>query len=138
MYLPILTLRTSGIPRCRIASRTALPCGSSTAAFGMTMTLTFITSPYLRLTTRTSAIPNLCFSNDFAGFFIFAQSDKNRRTQFIIAGPLRELDLANENRVYPMHFAHHGRREMHWVNPVFVCEIKFAEWTRDNKLRAHV
>ena len=29
-------------------------------------------------------------------------------------------------------------RKMHWVNPVFVCEIKFAEWTRDNKLRAPV
>jgi len=29
-------------------------------------------------------------------------------------------------------------RKMHWVNPVFVCEIKFAEWTRDRKLRAPV
>ena len=29
-------------------------------------------------------------------------------------------------------------RKMHWVNPVFVCEIKFAEWTRDKKLRAPV
>ena len=29
-------------------------------------------------------------------------------------------------------------REMHWINPVFVCEIKFAEWTRDGKLRAPV
>jgi bifunctional non-homologous end joining protein LigD len=29
-------------------------------------------------------------------------------------------------------------RNMHWVNPVFVCEIKFAEWTRDGKLRAPV
>ncbi len=29
-------------------------------------------------------------------------------------------------------------RKMHWVNPVFVCEIKFAEWTRDQKLRAPV
>ena len=28
--------------------------------------------------------------------------------------------------------------KMHWVNPVFVCEIKFAEWTRDKKLRAPV
>jgi hypothetical protein len=46
MYLPILTLRTSGIPRCRIASRTAFPCGSSTAAFGITITFAFIASPY--------------------------------------------------------------------------------------------
>jgi bifunctional non-homologous end joining protein LigD len=29
-------------------------------------------------------------------------------------------------------------RKMHWINPVFVCEIKFAEWTRDKKLRAPV
>jgi bifunctional non-homologous end joining protein LigD len=29
-------------------------------------------------------------------------------------------------------------RKMHWVNSVFVCEIKFAEWTRDRKLRAPV
>src|SRR5438552_14404545 len=29
-------------------------------------------------------------------------------------------------------------RKMHWVTPVFVCEIKFAEWTRDRKLRAPV
>jgi bifunctional non-homologous end joining protein LigD len=29
-------------------------------------------------------------------------------------------------------------RKMHWVNPVLVCQIKFAEWTRDKKLRAPV
>ena len=29
-------------------------------------------------------------------------------------------------------------RKMHWLNPVFVCEIKFAEWTRDKNLRAPV
>jgi bifunctional non-homologous end joining protein LigD len=29
-------------------------------------------------------------------------------------------------------------RKMHWVNPEFVAEIKFAEWTRDKKLRAPV
>ena len=29
-------------------------------------------------------------------------------------------------------------RKMCWVNPVLVCEIKFAEWTRDKKLRAPV
>jgi bifunctional non-homologous end joining protein LigD len=29
-------------------------------------------------------------------------------------------------------------RKMHWLNPVFVCEVKFAEWTRDKKLRAPV
>jgi bifunctional non-homologous end joining protein LigD len=29
-------------------------------------------------------------------------------------------------------------RKMHWVNPVLVAQIKFAEWTRDEKLRAPV
>jgi len=29
-------------------------------------------------------------------------------------------------------------RKMHWINPKFVAEIKFAEWTRDKKLRAPV
>jgi bifunctional non-homologous end joining protein LigD len=29
-------------------------------------------------------------------------------------------------------------RRMEWVNPVFVCQIKFAEWTRDAKLRQPV
>jgi bifunctional non-homologous end joining protein LigD len=29
-------------------------------------------------------------------------------------------------------------RKMHWINPKFVAEIKFAEWTRDRKLRAPV
>ncbi|MGH8163752.1 MAG: hypothetical protein ACREP1_05395, partial [Rhodanobacteraceae bacterium] len=29
-------------------------------------------------------------------------------------------------------------RKCHWVNPVFVCQIKFSEWTRDAKLRQPV
>jgi bifunctional non-homologous end joining protein LigD len=29
-------------------------------------------------------------------------------------------------------------RHITWVNPVFVCQVKFAEWTRDAKLRAPV
>ncbi len=29
-------------------------------------------------------------------------------------------------------------RKMHWLNPVFVCQIRFAEWTRDGKLRQPV
>jgi len=29
-------------------------------------------------------------------------------------------------------------KKLHWVNPKFVAEIKFAEWTRDRKLRAPV
>jgi bifunctional non-homologous end joining protein LigD len=29
-------------------------------------------------------------------------------------------------------------RKIKWVNPVFVCQVKFAEWTRDGKLRQPV
>jgi len=29
-------------------------------------------------------------------------------------------------------------RKCHWVDPVFVCQVKFAEWTRDGKLRQPV
>jgi bifunctional non-homologous end joining protein LigD len=29
-------------------------------------------------------------------------------------------------------------RKIEWVNPVFVCQVKFAEWTRDRKLRQPV
>ena len=29
-------------------------------------------------------------------------------------------------------------RKIDWVNPVFVCQVKFAEWTRDGKLRQPV
>jgi bifunctional non-homologous end joining protein LigD len=29
-------------------------------------------------------------------------------------------------------------RKMQWVNPVFVCQVKFSEWTRDQKLRQPV
>jgi bifunctional non-homologous end joining protein LigD len=29
-------------------------------------------------------------------------------------------------------------KKMHWVNPVFVAQIKFAEWTREGKLRQPV
>jgi bifunctional non-homologous end joining protein LigD len=29
-------------------------------------------------------------------------------------------------------------KKMHWVNPKFVAQIKFSEWTRDNKLRQPV
>jgi bifunctional non-homologous end joining protein LigD len=29
-------------------------------------------------------------------------------------------------------------RHITWVNPVFICQVKFSEWTRDAKLRAPV
>src|SRR5438067_6086860 len=111
MYFPILTLRTSGIPRWRIASRTALPCGSSTAAFGMTRTFTFIVSPYLRLTARTSGFRDSGFTDDLIWLFIFAQTQKNWRAELSVAGPFREFDFAYQDRIYPMHFAHYRWRD---------------------------
>ena len=29
-------------------------------------------------------------------------------------------------------------KRCHWVNPVMVCQIKFTEWTRDDRLRQPV
>jgi bifunctional non-homologous end joining protein LigD len=29
-------------------------------------------------------------------------------------------------------------RQISWINPTFVCQVKFAEWTRDGKLRQPV
>lgn len=29
-------------------------------------------------------------------------------------------------------------RKIDWVNPKFVCQVKFSEWTRDLKLRQPV
>jgi bifunctional non-homologous end joining protein LigD len=29
-------------------------------------------------------------------------------------------------------------RKMYWLNPVFVCQVRFSEWTRDGKLRQPV
>src|SRR5206468_1418338 len=85
-------------------------------------------SPYLRRNPRTSAIPESCFSNNFAGLFIFAQTKKNRRAQFSIAGPFGEFDFANENRIYPMHFAHHGRRDsLHPLSILLRWQIN--KWT---------
>src|SRR6266513_3208696 len=128
MYLPIRTLRTSGIPRCRIASRTAFPCGSSTAVFGMTTTFTFIASPYLQLIARTSAIQNLCFPDNLFWLFIVAQAEENRRSQFPVPGPLGEFGLTNENRVYPMQFAHNGKSVGFQPLPVLLRR-KIFKWT---------
>ena len=29
-------------------------------------------------------------------------------------------------------------KRCHWVKPVVVCQIKFTEWTRDDRLRQRV
>src|SRR5438477_3259552 len=49
------------------------------------------------------------------------------------------VDLpSKQNGQWVMDITPSMMRKMRWVNPVFVCEIKFAEWTRDKKLRAPV
>jgi bifunctional non-homologous end joining protein LigD len=45
---------------------------------------------------------------------------------------------SKQNGHWTQEFTPSMMRKMHWVSPVFVCEIKFAEWTRDGKLRAPV
>jgi bifunctional non-homologous end joining protein LigD len=29
-------------------------------------------------------------------------------------------------------------KKCHWLKPVLVCQVKFSEWTRDNRLRQPV
>ena len=49
------------------------------------------------------------------------------------------VDLpSKQNRQWMQGITPSIMRKMHWVNPDFVCEIKFAEWSRDQKLRAPV
>ena len=49
------------------------------------------------------------------------------------------VDLpSKQNRQWVQGITPSMMRKMHWVNPKFVAEIKFAEWTRDKKLRAPV
>ena len=45
---------------------------------------------------------------------------------------------SNQNGQWTQGITPSMMRKMHWISPVFVCEIKFAEWTRDGKLRAPV
>jgi hypothetical protein len=102
MYLPILTLRTSGIPRCRIASRTALPCGSSTAAFGITITFAFIISRYLSASTRTSAIRQRLHSFSQATYFrTTTSSAPARRSTFTPTSPSSCLVSKRSTRASP-------------------------------------
>src|SRR6266446_10609593 len=103
-YFPIRTLRTSGIPRCCIASRTAAPWGSSTAAFGVTTTLTFMPK-YPELDrdgqAQCSSTRRSGFAHYFGWFLVLPQAQENRLTQLPVAGPFGELHLANKNRINP-------------------------------------
>src|SRR5439155_9399140 len=49
------------------------------------------------------------------------------------------VDLpSKENGLWVLGITPSMMKKMHWINPQFVAEIKFAEWTRDGKLRAPV
>jgi bifunctional non-homologous end joining protein LigD len=49
------------------------------------------------------------------------------------------VDLpSNQNGQWVQGITPSMMKKMHWVNPKFVAQIKFAEWTRDGKLRAPV
>jgi DNA ligase D-like protein (predicted ligase) len=45
--------------------------------------------------------------------------------------------LLKKNKIKTCPFDNYdaSTRNVHWVKPILVCEIKFTEWTRDNKLR---
>src|SRR6266571_107489 len=61
----------------------------------------------------------LAFLAHLARVFVFAQAEKYRLTQFIVACPLGELDLGDEFRVYPMHLFHYRRRDsLHPLAPL--------------------
>src|SRR2546423_13011540 len=99
-YLPIRTELTSGIPRCCIASRTAAPCGSSTAAFGVTSTLTFMLQ-YSESERRRQVESSRSLAHHLRRFLVLAHSEKNRLPQFHIPRPLRQSHLANEDQIPP-------------------------------------
>ena len=49
------------------------------------------------------------------------------------------VDLpSKQNGKWVLGIAPSMMRKMHWVNPIFVAQIKFSEWTRDGKLRQPV
>jgi len=61
--------------------------------------------------------------------------------QGITPSMMKKMHWVNPTFVAEIKFAEWTRdqmKKMHWVNPKFVAEIKFAEWTRDQKLRQPV
>src|SRR5207248_2399961 len=89
------TFLTSGMPRCCIASLTAAPCGSSTAALGVTTTLAFI-APNLgaqcsadndvlgrKTPSKTFSQPLLVAIHGFTASGITAAASAGRRTRLI-------------------------------------------------------
>jgi bifunctional non-homologous end joining protein LigD len=45
---------------------------------------------------------------------------------------------SKQNGVWVLGITPSMMRKISWVKPVFVCQVKFAEWTRDGKLRQPV
>jgi bifunctional non-homologous end joining protein LigD len=62
---------------------------------------------------------------------------KNFRTEERADCPFVDLP-SKQNGQWVLGITPSMMKKMHWVNPKFVAEIKFAEWTRDRKLRAPV
>src|SRR5205823_6758992 len=91
-YLPIRTFFTSGIPRCCIASRTAAPCGSSTAAFGVTSTLTFILQYSKDEPLRQVESSRRTLTHNLRRLLVLAHPQKDRLAQFHVSRPFREFD----------------------------------------------
>jgi bifunctional non-homologous end joining protein LigD len=73
------------------------------------------------------------------GFTVKSLSMLHKKFQKEERGDCPFVDLpSKQNGQWVQDITPSMMRKMHWINPVFVCEIKFAEWTRDKKLRAPV
>ena len=102
-----------------MASRTAAPCGSSTVAFGVTITFILIGSILMRRSGQQAQcggrsaqkMNRSTFTSDLSWLLILAQTEKDRLTQFPVTRPLRKLHLANEDRIHPMNPPHHRGRD---------------------------
>src|ERR1041384_2986208 len=65
---------------------------------------------------------------DLPRVFVLAQSEENWLTQFFVASPFGEFDLADELGIYPMHFAHHPRADA--LHPLAaLLGRKIDKWT---------
>ena len=56
----------------------------------------------------------------------------DNRTLAYLHGRLEAMEQDKPNTALPKGFRHGS---VHWVHPALVCEVAFAEWTRDGILR---
>jgi len=68
---------------------------------------------------------------------ILAALHKKFRAEERVDCPFVDLPL-KQNGQWVLGITPAMMKKIHWINPKFVAEIKFAEWTRDGKLRAPV